>query len=170
MIHAFWLPQIQRQIDANPGQDNAVFTEATKPGIYDGDCYEYCGAAHAWMKFRAVVQTPAQFAAWVKNMKASAAKPTTALTKRGESGLLARNVRQLPRHPGHGGRRRGGPESTHLASRWAAAGGALPITETSLTQWIRDPQTYKPGVIMPGYPFLSNKDIHALAAYLMSLK
>ena len=62
-----------------------------------------------------------------------------------------------------------GPNLTHLASRQQLAGGALPNNPGALGGWIVDPQTIKPGNLMPPEN-LSGPDLHALIAYLESLK
>lgn len=170
VIHSFWSPELQRQIDANPGQDNIVYLNTNRPGIYSGACYEYCGEAHAWMKFREVVQTPAQFNAWIKSQQALAAKPKTALQKRGLKVFLSNTCVNCHAINGTTAGGAVGPNLTHLASRWTIGGGAAPMSEKTLEKWIDDPNSYKPGVVMPGYPFLSKQDLHALAAYLISLK
>lgn len=171
VIHSFWVPQLERQIDANPGQDNAVFVEMNQPGTYDGACYEYCGDGHAWMKFRMIVQTKGAFDAWVKHMQTLAAKPVTAEQKRGEQ-LFATHTciecHTIDGVPGAGGT--AGPNLTHVGSRWAIAGGAAPDTVNGIMQWIHDPGQYKPGALMPPYPFFTNADLRALATYLFSLK
>lgn len=172
VVHSFWVPKVQRQIDANPGIDNAVFVKLNQPGSYDGACYEYCGTAHAWMKFRMIVQTPGQFRAWVKAQVANAAKPTTALERAGQKIFMSNtcvscHVINYPGSKAHGVV---GPNLTHVGSRWAIAGGATPLTTQDLMQWIRNPETYKPGVLMPGYPLLKTSDLRALATYLISLK
>ena len=171
VIHSFWTPQLQRQIDANPGIDNAVFVELNRPGIYGGACYEYCGDAHAWMKYRVVVQTPAQFRAWVLNQIKPAAKPH-GLAAQGQkvfyqNTCISCHFVDAPRSPAHG---TVGPNLTHLGIRWTIGAGAAPLTTTDLMAWIRDPNSYKPGVLMPPYPLISQKDLRALAAYLISLK
>lgn len=171
VIHSFWTPQLQRQVDANPGQDNAVYVTMNRPGIYGGMCYEYCGTAHAWMKYRLVVQPPAQFQAWARHQQ------TTAATASGSEIALGRHVFQsntcINCHAITGLKGAGGavgPNLTHLASRWTIAAGAAPLTQNDLMEWIKNPTAYKPGVLMPGYPFLSQRDLHAVAAYLMTLK
>jgi cytochrome c oxidase subunit II len=172
VIHSFWTPQLQRQIDANPGQDNAVFVKLDQPGTYDGACYEFCGDGHAWMKYRVVVETPGQFRAWVQSQVKNAAKPTTSLELLGQK-VFANNtcvschVITYPGSPAHGAV---GPNLTHLASRWTIAAGAVPVTLTDLMGWIRDPNTYKPGALMPGFPLLKQHDLKALATYVLSLK
>jgi cytochrome c oxidase subunit 2 len=183
VIHSFWTPQLQRQVDANPGQDNAVYLKVNKPGVYDGDCYEYCGEAHAWMKYEVVVQTPAAFRAWARHQIAPAANPTTksrssTASTTSNAGLLAYGKKVFLSntcvncHAVTGTSAGGevGPNLTHFGSRWTIGAGAAAVNMTNLEGWIANPNTFKEGVLMPPYPFLSKKDIHALAAYLLSLK
>lgn len=174
VLHSFWVPQLQRQIDANPGQDNAVYTALDEPGVYAGDCYEYCGDAHAWMKFRVVVQPRTQFDAWVHHEQQPANYPSSGLAAAGRKVFFSNtcvnchsiyNPKGQPQASGAVG-----PNLTHLASRQGFAGWSAPMNEQALMNWVRNPQTYKPNPLMPGYPFLSNKDLRALAAYLYSLK
>jgi len=122
------------------------------------------------MKFKDVVETPAQFNAWVKSQKAVSAKPATPLEAAGLKVFLSNTCVNCHAIAGTSAGGAVGPNLTHLASRWAIAGGAAPLTEQDLEAWIHDPTTYKPGVVMPGYPFLSKNDLHALASYLISLK
>lgn len=169
VIHSFWVPQLQRQIDANPGSDNAVYLKADTVGVYSGECYEYCGEGHAWMKLREVVQSPAQFNAWVKDQQRKRITPTGEAAF-GETVFLRNTCVNCHSINGTTAGGAVGPNLTHLASRWGFGAGAGNITVNDLMQWIYDPNTYKPGVIMPGYPFLSHKELHALAVYLVSLK
>lgn len=169
VVHSFWAPQLQRQIDANPNQDNAVFVSFDRPGIYSGDCYEYCGVAHAWMKFRMVVQTPALFRAWAKHEQGSAPTPH-GLAATGYKLFMSNtcvNCHAITGTPAGGVV---GPNLTHLATRWTIGAGAAPMDMPDLMAWIHDPTTYKPGVNMPNYPQLSQTQLRALATYLLSLK
>ena len=170
VIHSFWVPQLQRQIDANPAIDNAVFVKLNRPGIYDGACYEYCGDAHAWMKFRMVVETPTQFRAWVKAQLQKAVRPHDPLTLAGEKLFLSSSCVSCHAINGIPAGGAVGPNLTHIGSRWTIGAGAAPLTMTDLMAWIHTPETYTPGVVMPGYPLFSNHDLQALAAYLLSLK
>lgn len=171
VIHSFWAPQLQRQIDANPGQDNAVYVEMTHPGIYGGACYEYCGAGHAWMKFRVVVQSRPQFNAWAKHMLSPAAKPT-GLAAIGQKVFLSHTCVNCHAINYPGSTAVGGiaPNLTHLASRWTIGAGAAPMTQPAIMIWVHNPNTYKPGVLMPPYALIKPHDLKALAAYLYSLK
>jgi cytochrome c oxidase subunit 2 len=169
VIHSFWVPQLQRQIDANPKLDNAVFAEFNSPGTYAGACYEYCGEAHAWMKFEEVVETPGQFKAWVASERVTPPAPT-GLAAAGLKVFLANTCVNCHAVSGTAAGGAVGPNLTHLASRWTVGAGAANMTEQDIENWIHDPTTYKPGVVMPGYPFLSKQDLHALGTYLFSLK
>src|SRR5579884_1420360 len=128
VIHSFWIPRLQRQIDANPGQDNAVFVQMPRPGVYDGACYEYCGTGHAWMKFRTIVQPQAAFNAWVKHQLQPAATPKTALAALGKKLFLGNTCVQCHAISGTSAGGTVGPNLTHVGSRWAIAAGAGPMT------------------------------------------
>ena len=52
VIHSFWVPQLSGKTDAIPGQINETWIEAKHPGIYRGQCTEYCGVQHAHMGIR----------------------------------------------------------------------------------------------------------------------
>ena len=62
-----------------------------------------------------------------------------------------------------------GPDLTHVASRRTIAAGTLPMSEGNLYGWVADPQSLKPGNQMPTMG-LEPKDLHAVVAYLETLK
>jgi cytochrome c oxidase subunit 2 len=62
-----------------------------------------------------------------------------------------------------------GPDLTHLASRKTIAAGTLPNTRGHLAGWILNPQNVKPGSKMPP-TLLASEDLHALVAYLETLR
>lgn len=175
VIHSFWTPQLQRQVDANPRQDNAVFLKAEKVGVFDGMCYEYCGDAHAWMKYRVIVQPPTAFQAWAKHENSNAVgtavgSHSSALVAAGKKVFFANTCVNCHAVSGTSAGGAVGPNLTHFGSRWTIGAGAAPLDQQDLERWIANPNTYKPGVLMPPYPFLTSKDLHALSAYLLSLK
>lgn len=170
VIHSFWTPQLQRQIDANPGQDNAVFVKMTRTGIYDGMCYEYCGADHAWMKYQLVAEPKSEFDAWVKQQKKPAPAKVHGLVAYGRKVFLNHTCVSCHAITGTAAGGAVAPNLTHVGSRWAIGSGAAPDTIAGLESWIYNPNDYKEGVLMPAYKTLSEKDIKALAAYLYSLK
>jgi cytochrome c oxidase subunit 2 len=65
VIHAFGIPAFWVKVDAVPGRLNETWFKVDKPGLYYGQCYELCGARHAYMPIAVEVLPPAQFAAWV---------------------------------------------------------------------------------------------------------
>jgi cytochrome c oxidase subunit 2 len=65
VIHAFGVPAFWVKMDAVPGRLNEQWFKVDRPGLYYGQCYELCGARHAYMPIAVEVVPPAQFAAWV---------------------------------------------------------------------------------------------------------
>ncbi|MGH2615156.1 MAG: cytochrome c oxidase subunit II [Thermomicrobiales bacterium] len=65
VIHSFWVPQLSGKLDVMPGHHNLLQFVAERPGVYWGECAEFCGAAHAWMRFKVKVVPREQFDAWV---------------------------------------------------------------------------------------------------------
>ena len=69
VIHSFWIPKIAGKIDMVPNHQNKLWIKADDPGIYYGQCAEFCGIAHALMKFRVVVHTEEDFENWKNDMR-----------------------------------------------------------------------------------------------------
>ena len=169
VIHSFFVPALSRQIDATPNIRTEAFVFATRTGTYPGACYEYCGADHAWMQFRVVVQTKAKYRAWLAHQAQPAAQPTSPAALNGETiffGATCSNCHTINGTPAAGF---AAPNLTHVASRWAIAGGVLTMSQQNLARWVHDPNAYKPGALMPAFHF-NSKDLHDLSAYLAGLK
>src|SRR3954447_21397978 len=71
VIHSFWIPALNGKKDVVPGRSQFLKLEADKPGVYLGQCAEYCGLSHADMRMRVIAQTPADYQAWVKSQLAT---------------------------------------------------------------------------------------------------
>jgi cytochrome c oxidase subunit 2 len=84
VIHSYWIPKLNGKRDAVPGRIHPLRMEADHPGIYSGQCTEFCGLSHARMRMDAVGLLPADFATWVANQLTPAPKPTDALGLKGE--------------------------------------------------------------------------------------
>src|SRR6202789_1313871 len=67
--HSFWVPQLGGKTDLIPNHPNAMWIDPQTPGLYLGQCAQFCGIEHAKMLLRVYVDTPDQFAAWVKNQQ-----------------------------------------------------------------------------------------------------
>jgi cytochrome c oxidase subunit 2 len=168
VIHSFWIPELNRKIDTVPGMRNRLLLDADRPGVFTGECSEFCGLQHAHMTAVVVAEPRADFRRWLANMAKPARAPATARTQRGRGFVLSEcgGCHQLR---GSDSRARIGPDLTHVASRMTLAAGTLPNTPAALAAWIADPQHYKPGAKMPQVP-LTRAQIADLVAYLRSLK
>jgi cytochrome c oxidase subunit 2 len=76
VVHGFWVPRVGNQIYLIPGQTNHIWLEADKPGVYEGQCAEFCGAQHAWMLLRVIAQPQAVFDRWQRDQSRRAPAPT----------------------------------------------------------------------------------------------
>src|SRR2546423_8543387 len=77
VIHSFWVPNLQGKRDLIPGQVTDTWIQADRPGIYRGQCAEFCGYQHANMSFFVVAEPIAQFERWIQNQRTEAAQPAT---------------------------------------------------------------------------------------------
>src|SRR5699024_10326585 len=78
VIHSFWVPQLEGKRDLIPGRTNALTIEASWPGIFRGQCAEFCGVQHANMAFLVKAEPPATFNDWIEGQQQAAPEPRTA--------------------------------------------------------------------------------------------
>jgi cytochrome c oxidase subunit 2 len=188
VIHSFWVPRLGGKRDLNPWvrEPDAAGPKVTRitltpaePGVYRGQCAEFCGASHALMGLRVIVQPPAAFEEWAARMTAPAEPEPEGLEARGREIFLRSTC--VACHTVEGTNARGtlGPNLTRLGARTTLGAGLLENTPENLIAWIRDPAQFKPGVKMPGAAVgggglpptgLSDEEIEAVAAYLSSMK
>jgi cytochrome c oxidase subunit 2 len=168
VIHSFWIPRLAGKRDVIPGRTNYIWFRPDSLGVFLGQCAEFCGASHANMRVQAVVQTPEEFAAWVRAQQAPPAEPADSLAALGKQtfaqGLCVacHTVRGVSQGVV-------GPNLDHVGSRMTLAGAMMPLTTANLEKWLANPPAVKPGSLMP-YQNLTRDQVHALAAYLQSLK
>jgi cytochrome c oxidase subunit 2 len=170
VIHSFWPPKLAGKLDAVPGQDNTMTLEADQPGIYYGQCAEFCGLSHANMLLRVVAHEPDDFDEWVAaNTRAPA--PVTSLTGQAASGAALFRSKGCASCHTVSGYAAGtlGPDLTHLQQREVFAGAMFELDERNLRRWLRNPPEEKPGSLMPDLD-LSEDEITDLIAYLDTLK
>ena len=169
VIHSLWIPSLAGKRDLIPGRTATFSFQADRPGLYRGQCAEFCGLQHAFMAFEVHAHPPAEYEAWRQRQLTPAAEPADALAQRGK--LLFQSVSCALCHAVQGtiAQGRKAPDLTHFASRRTIAAGTLPNTPANLAGWIADPHKHKPGVNMPAHP-LSGEDLAALVAYLGTLK
>ena len=167
VIHSFWIPALGGKTDAIPGQTNETWLEAHTPGIYHGQCTEYCGLQHAKMGMLLVAQSPQDFAAWRVHQLQSPARPSNG----GQwAGLANFTTHCGSCHAVRGTDAAGslGPDLSHLMQRQTIAAGSLPNDPQDLDRWIADPQGVKPGALMPK-PELSANERASIISYLKTL-
>lgn len=170
VIHSFWIPSLAGKLDMIPGQTNSLVVSAERPGVYRGQCAEFCGGAHALMAFEVVAHAPDAFAAWRTSQARPAAEPGDAVLTRGRELFLAagcgacHTVRGTPAAGGIG------PDLTHVGGRRTIAAGSFPNNQGTLAGWIADSQHLKPSNGMPSFTVFEGEELRAVAAWLESLK
>lgn len=168
VIHAFWVPQLAGKTEMIPGRLNRQWLQADTPGIYRGQCTQFCGLEHAHMGFEVVAETPQDFADWRARQLAPSTPSPDPEAVAGAALFMAHcsgchTVRGTEADGQHG------PDLTHLASRRMIAAGTLDNTPPNLKTWMLHPQSIKPGAAMPDTP-LSRADANRLMVYLEGLQ
>jgi len=166
VIHSFWAPRLAAKLDMIPGRTNVLRLQADAPGVYRGQCTEYCGAAHALMAFEIVALDSAAFDAW----RAAQTAHSTQSGSRGERVFAAAGCGACHAVAGTEANGRLGPNLTHFASRRTLAAGILPNDRTTVRRWVEDAGELKPGARMPSYQRLSEEELDAVVSYLETLQ
>lgn len=174
VIHSFWVPELGGKIDMVPGQSNSTWLEASEPGTYWGQCAEYCGQQHARMRLVVVAHEESEYEGWVQAQLATpqqqADESDDEMIARGRDVFLSSSCVYCHTVDGTAAAGEVGPDLTHMASRQTLAAGTLPNDRASLSAWLLDPQSIKPGNLMPATAFDDPNDFDALLAYLESLE
>jgi cytochrome c oxidase subunit 2 len=167
VIHSFWVPQLSGKTDVVPNKVNELWIDPQHPGMYVGQCAQFCGVQHAKMLLRVYVDTPEQFAAWVKSQQQPAVSDAGVAAGRHVFETQAcMNCHTIRGTVATG---RFGPDLTHLMSRETLASGAMLNTKENLREWIRNPDTFKQGALMPAMQ-LTDQQLDELTAYLSTLR
>jgi cytochrome c oxidase subunit II len=89
VIHSYWIPALNGKKDAVPGRIHLLRMQADKPGIYAGQCTEFCGLSHANMRMEAIALSKEDFAKWVANQQKAYTSPAEGtLAKEGETTFI----------------------------------------------------------------------------------
>lgn len=172
VIHSFWIPALNGKRDAVPGREHPLLIEADEPGVYRGQCTEFCGLSHGYMRMRVVALSPADYADWAANQQQPAAAPTDELALEGRE-VFRTTCSQCHRVRGEEGnddlfkgaalKSGAAPDLTHFASRGVFAGSVFDLwvdqdgnnevdidelggtfNVADLEAWLRDPPGQKP--------------------------
>jgi cytochrome c oxidase subunit 2 len=87
VIHTFWVPRLAGKTQAIPGQTNEQWLQADVPGVYRGQCSQFCGAQHAHMAFEVIAESRANFAAWFAQQARAPDMPNDTAVTTGKSAL-----------------------------------------------------------------------------------
>jgi cytochrome c oxidase subunit 2 len=169
VIHSFWVPSLMGKQDLITGRQNEIQFVAERPGVYRGQCAEFCGWQHAHMALLFVARPREEFEAWRAQQLKAAEPPTGEEQRRGQEVFLSKPCIMCHTIRGTSAGGRVGPDLTHVGSRRSIAAGTLPRSRGTLAAWIVDPQGIKPGVNMPVME-LEPDELNVLAGYLEGLK
>jgi cytochrome c oxidase subunit II len=169
VIHSFWVPSLHGKKDLIPGRMNRTWIRVDEPGVFRGQCAEFCGLEHANMVITVIAEPREQFEAWLAHQREPAPPPADPAAQRGLAVFVGGPCAMCHTVAGTQAGARLGPDLTHLASRGTLGAGTLANTREHLSRWIDNPQAVKPGVRMPGLR-LSPEDKAALLAFLEGLK
>jgi cytochrome c oxidase subunit II len=165
--HSFWVPELAGKTDLVPNHPNRMWMDPQRTGIFLGQCAQYCGTQHAKMLLRVSVDSPQDFAAWVRGQQQTAVLEPGVMTGRQVFEHTACiNCHTVSGTPADG---RFGPDLTHLMSRTTIAAGAAENTPENLRLWIQNPDAIKPGSLMPAMK-LSDADVDAVVNYMETLR
>ncbi|MGA0081484.1 MAG: cytochrome c oxidase subunit II [Ilumatobacteraceae bacterium] len=158
VIHSYWIPALNGKRDAVPGRVHLNRIEADEPGIYAGQCTEFCGLSHANMRMEAVALSKADFAKWVAGQLKPYTPPAeNTLAKEGEAVFVNQCARC---HQVNGMKRADGtaiiaapdesvvsgaaPNLSHLMSRNTFAGAMFDLLNTSCRKdvWDADSESF----------------------------
>lgn len=186
VIHSFWVPQLSGKMDLIPGHVNKLSITPTETGEFYGECAEFCGAQHAWMRFKVTVVPEEEFYAWVNNWRSAPAQSVRA--DAGEGVVQAPQTFQvcLACHTVNGmeganalqgidAPQNMGPDLTMVACRESIAAGMLEMTPENLATWLKDPGAVKPGNFMatqigPNGVQFDDAQIQELVDYIFSMQ
>ncbi|MGD1098523.1 MAG: cytochrome c oxidase subunit II [Bryobacteraceae bacterium] len=167
VAHSFWVPQLAGKTDLIPGRTNSMWIDPRQEGTFLGNCAEYCGLQHANMLLRVVVQPPADFKKWAAQEKTDGAHDPR--LEEARATFLSLSCINCHTVSGTSASGTFGPDLSHLMSRANLGSGVIPNTEQNLRAWVKDPQTIKPGNLMPNMQ-LNARELDEVLAYLASLK
>ena len=169
VIHSFWVPNLHGKMDLIPGRRTELSLQVDRPGIYRGQCAEYCGLQHAHMAFTVIAEPSDDFERWLAAQRQPAPAPISLEQQRGFDIVTRGPCAMCHTVRGTSAGARTAPDLTHLASRSTLAAGTVPNTRGYLAGWIADPQHLKPGAKMPPTG-LSAEELQAVLAYLEMLR
>lgn len=171
VIHSFWVPALGGKMDAMPGRVQHLQLQADRPGVWRGQCAEYCGEQHARMALHVVALAPAEFDRWLAEQARPAAAPRTAALDRGREAFVANRCTACHTVRGVSEESRLGPDLTHVGSRLYLGAGTVPNDAAQRVAWVAHTQQLKPGARMPSSEGrIPAADLQSIADWLGELR
>jgi len=167
--HSFWVPRLGGKTDLIPNHPNSMWIDPPEPGLYLGQCAQYCGVQHAKMLIRVYAQKREDFDRWVHQQQQLPHASADAAISAGQRVFESTACVNCHTVSGTSANGRFGPDLTHLMSRETIASGAAANTPEMLRLWIKNPDAIKPGSKMPAMG-LSDRDLDRVTAYLETLR
>jgi cytochrome c oxidase subunit 2 len=193
VMHSFWVPELAGKTDLVPNRVNEMWMDPQEPGLYLGQCAQFCGTQHAKMLLRVYVDTEEGFKQWIATQQKTQpeiSRPGVVRVSQPASQSPASRVPEISDEinahngqlvferqacischtvAGTAANGRYGPDLTHLMSRATLGAGAAQNTPGNLNAWITDPSRFKPGCLMPAM-HLTDRQNAQITAYLVTLK
>ncbi|MDQ2683025.1 MAG: cytochrome c oxidase subunit II, partial [Chloroflexota bacterium] len=197
VIHSFWVPQLAGKLDLIPGHTNVLSIKADTPGMYYGECAEFCGESHAYMRFKVIAVPEDQFAVWLDGMQTGASSAAASLAPEGDVDRVPQSMALCIACHRIGGVPNGangqplgtppmgieggnspdnqilGPNLAMVACRTSLAAGIIPNDEESMRDWLHNPGGVKQGNFMATMieeGTLTDEQITDIVAYLKTLQ
>lgn len=170
VIHSFWVPSLGGKLDMIPGRTNRLRLKAERPGVYRGQCAEYCGGPHALMALEIVALPQAEFDAWLAAGLRPAEVASGEAERSGAEMFLAAGCGGCHAVRGTAAEGMIGPDLSRVGGRRFLAAATIPTSRENLARFIADGQALKPGNPMPPFRIFTPAELDALAAYLASLR
>jgi cytochrome c oxidase subunit 2 len=171
VIHSFFVPSFRIKKDVVPGRYTEIWFTATRPGVHQVFCAEYCGRGHSDMLAKIHVDDEAAYQKWL--IEGDESLKTMPLT---ELGQLVHDNRGCATCHSIDGSRGQGPSWKGIfgATHQMADGSQIKVDENYLRESILEPQKhvvagYEP--IMPTYKgMLREREVLGVIEYIKQLK
>lgn len=171
VLHSFWVPQMGGKRDLITNRVNHLIFKPEQPGVYFGQCAEFCGTSHSLMRMRMVAHTETGFNQWLASEAAPAVEPAAgdSAVQLGKQLVVQGACAGCHYIEGTPMAAHVGPALTHFGRRRTLAAGIMDNNAANLHRWLADPPEVKPGSKMPNLN-LTDQQITYITAYLQSLQ
>ena len=182
VLHSFWIPKLAGKVDMVPNHENKLWFRADNPGVYYGQCAEFCGIVHAMMRFRVVVHTEEGYQNWLEGMRTPPKTISNGSDEDEGRKLFVGNCSMC--HTNDSYKKAAyhkeinsqynrweewkkdkensaivsAPNLTHFGSRLTVASGIKENNYENLVKWIENPDSIKIGTRMKNHASIYNSD------------